>query len=140
MRRGAALTAILNIVDGYVNESVSVKRAMEQKKARAWTLELGKLWSLFCKHHDFSGWKSESRASVDFMTSPIESSMFCATSSSFSFFFVCYTGNYHSDLNLLKFYSWKICLRYKAMDSLPPGHLSPRNPRVELVLGGSDSD
>ena len=53
MRRGAVLTAILNIVDGYVNESVSVKRAMEQRKAEAWTLELGKLWSLFCKHHDF---------------------------------------------------------------------------------------
>lgn len=53
MRRGVALTAILNIVDGYVNESISVKHAMEQRKAEAWTLELGKLWSMFCKHHDF---------------------------------------------------------------------------------------
>ena len=53
MRRGTARAAVLNIVDECVKESVSVKLAMEQMKGKTWTLELGKLWSLFCKHHDF---------------------------------------------------------------------------------------
>ena len=53
MRRGAARTADLNMVGGCVRDSGSANRAMGQRKGEVWTLELGEIYGLFCKHHDF---------------------------------------------------------------------------------------
>jgi hypothetical protein len=51
IRRGAARTADLNMMAGCIKESVSVKRALEQRKDEVWTLKLRD--SVFCQHHIF---------------------------------------------------------------------------------------
>ena len=47
MRRGAARTAVLSMFDRWIKDSVSVERAMEQRKGEVWTLELEKLSDCF---------------------------------------------------------------------------------------------
>ncbi len=58
MRRGAARTADLNMIDDCLKENVSGERAMEQRKDEVWTLELGELLNVFVSIMVFSpGWK-----------------------------------------------------------------------------------
>ena len=47
MRRGAFRTAVLSMLDELIKDSVSVERAMEQRKGEVWTLELEKLSDCF---------------------------------------------------------------------------------------------
>lgn len=57
IRRGVTRTADLNMMDDCIKESVFVKRAMEQRKDEAWTLELGELRCCFVSIMIFSGIK-----------------------------------------------------------------------------------
>jgi hypothetical protein len=67
-RRGAARTADLNMVDGWVRDSVSAIGAMGQRKGEVWTLELEELSGLFCKHHDFFRDENDGHVRSDFAT------------------------------------------------------------------------
>ena len=58
VRRGAARTADLNMMDDCLKENVSGERAMEQRKDQVWTLELAELRCCFVSIIIFSEMKT----------------------------------------------------------------------------------
>jgi hypothetical protein len=55
VRRGAARTADLNMMDDCLKDNVSGECAMEQRKDEVWTLELAELWCCLVSIMIFSG-------------------------------------------------------------------------------------